>query len=226
MRFDGIRALLFDLDGTLVDSVPDLAAAVDAMLADVGRPPAGEARVREWVGNGSQRLVKRALVGQMHGEPAPELFERAMPRFIAHYDARLADRSALYDGVRDGLHRLKGAGYKLGIVTNKPARFIEPLLAALGVREDFAVLVGGDTLAEKKPHPAPLLHAAELLGEGPATTLMVGDSRNDVEAARRAQMAVVCVPYGYNHGEDIRLAAPDAVVEDLRELARLLLASE
>ncbi len=226
MRFAGIRALLFDLDGTLVDSVPDLAAAVDAMLADLGLPPAGEARVREWVGNGSQRLVKRALTGRMDGEPDPALLARAMPLFMAHYERLLCHRSALFDGVREGLRQLRAAGLKMAVVTNKPSRFIEPLLSALGVREDFAVLVGGDTLAERKPHPAPLLYAAQRLGEDPAAALMVGDSRNDVEAARRANMAVVCVPYGYNHGEDIRQASPDAVVEDLRELARLLLASE
>lgn len=222
MSFEAVRAVLFDLDGTLVDSVPDLATAVDATLAEFGREPAGEARVREWVGNGAQRLVKRALTGSMDGEPPAALFEQAFPRFLEHYGRHLSDRSRLYPGVAEALATLRAQGLALAVVTNKPERFVAPLLSALGIARDFAVVVGGDTLARKKPHPAPLLHAADALGAAPAATLMVGDSRNDVLAARAAGMGIVCVPYGYNHGEDIRLAAPDAVVEDLRELASLL----
>lgn len=222
MDLAGIRALLFDLDGTLVDSVPDLSAAVDAMLLELGRAPVGEDAVRDWVGNGAQRLVKRALTGTMEGEPEPALFERAMPSFLAHYEAHLSVTSRLYPGVREGLAWMRSAGYRLAVVTNKPERFIAPLLGALGIADGFAALVGGDSLPQKKPAPEPLLHAARLLGSAPAQTLMVGDSRNDVLAARRAGMAVICLPYGYNHGEDIRLAAPDAVVEDLQALAQLL----
>lgn len=223
MELSRVRALLFDLDGTLVDSVPDLATAVDAMLAELNRAPAGEARVREWIGNGAQRLVKRALTNDMDAEPDPALFGLAMPRFLAHYEAHLCEQTQPYPGVREALMRLRRTGYALGVVTNKPERFIAPLLEALAMRQDFAVIVGGDTLSHRKPHPAPLLHAAERLGQPAGATLMVGDSRNDVEAARRAGMPVVCVPYGYNHGEDIRLAAPDAVVADLTELANLLM---
>jgi phosphoglycolate phosphatase len=222
MSFAGVGAVLFDLDGTLVDSVPDLTTAVDAMLAELGRSPAGEAKVREWIGNGAQRLVKRALVGAMDGEPAATLFEQAFPRFLEHYQQHLCERTRLYDGVADCLAELRSQELPLGVVTNKPERFTQPLLAALGIARDFAVVVGGDTLAQKKPHPAPLLYAAEQLGVAPAAVLMVGDSRNDVLAARQAGMPVVCVPYGYNHGEDIRLTAPDAVVEDLRQLKGLL----
>jgi phosphoglycolate phosphatase len=222
MSFSGIRAVLFDLDGTLVDSVPDLATAVDAMLAELDREPAGEARVRQWVGNGAQRLVKRALTGAMDTEPAPDVFEQAFPRFLDHYARHLTDRSQLYGGAREALAALRGEGLALGLVTNKPERYIAPLLGALGIAQDFAVVVGGDTLAQKKPHPAPLLHAARQLGAAPAATAMVGDSRNDVLAARGANMRVICVPYGYNHGEDIQRAEPDALVEDLRDIMGLL----
>lgn len=222
MSFADIEAILFDLDGTLVDSVPDLAAATDAMLVELGRPPAGEAQVREWVGNGAERLVKRALTGEMDGEPSAAELERAFPLFMAQYQQHLYGQSRLYPGVKECLADLRERGLALGLVTNKPERFIAPLLTALGIAEDFAVVVGGDTLAQKKPHPAPLLHAAQQLSVEPAAALMVGDSRNDVLAARRAGMSVVCVPYGYNHGEDIHLTSPDAVVEDLRELAGLL----
>lgn len=217
-----IRAVLFDLDGTLVDSAPDLTTAVDAMLMQLGRPSAGEAKVREWVGNGAQRLVKRALTNGMDAEPPAELFDDAYPRFLDYYTKHLTDRSCLYPGVAEALADMRRMKLALAVVTNKPERYIAPLLNVLGVREDFAVLIGGDTLPQKKPHPAPLLTAARELGVEPAQTLMVGDSRNDVLAARSAGMPVVCVPYGYNHGEDIRLTAPDAVVEDLRELTSLL----
>ena len=222
MTLGDIEAVLFDLDGTLVDSVPDLALAVDAMLADLGRPPAGEARVRRWVGNGAERLVKRALTGAMDGEPPADELQRALPLFFEHYQRHLDRHSRLYPGVEECLRALQAHGLALGLVTNKPERFVAPLLDSLGIADCFAVTVGGDTLAEKKPHPAPLLHAARQLGVTPEATVMVGDSRNDVLAARRAGMAVVCVPYGYNHGEDIRLTSPDLVVEDLRELAEQL----
>lgn len=222
MSFADIDAILFDLDGTLVDSVPDLAAATDAMLIELGRPPAGEALVREWVGNGAERLVKRALTGEMEGEPSEADLQRAFPLFMEQYQQHLDGQSRLYPGVQECLAELQDRGLALALVTNKPERFIGPLLAALGIADVFAVVVGGDTLAQRKPHPAPLLHAARQLGVEPAAALMVGDSRNDVVAARRAGMPVVCVPYGYNHGEDIRLTAPDAVVEDLRELVGLL----
>jgi phosphoglycolate phosphatase len=222
MSFADIDAILFDLDGTLVDSVPDLAAATDAMLIELGRPPAGEALVREWVGNGAERLVKRALTGEMEGEPSEADLQRAFPLFMDQYQQHLDGQSRLYVGVQECLAELQERGLALALVTNKPERFIGPLLTALGLADEFAVVVGGDTLAQRKPHPAPLLHAARQLGVEPAAALMVGDSRNDVLAARRAGMPVVCVPYGYNHGEDIRLTAPDAVVEDLRELVGLL----
>lgn len=222
MSFENIDAILFDLDGTLVDSVPDLAAATDAMLIDMSRAAAGEALVREWVGNGAERLVKRALTGKMDGEPPATELEQALPLFMEHYQSHLQGQSRLYPGVKESLADLQERGLALGLVTNKPERFIAPLLEALGIAEVFAVVVGGDTLADKKPHPAPLLHAARQLGVESAAALMVGDSRNDVLAARRAGMQIVCVPYGYNHGEDIRLTEPDAVVEDLRELSGLL----
>lgn|SRR5690625_988493 len=222
MMFSGVRAVLFDLDGTLVDSVPDLATAVDAMLVEMRREAVGEAQVRQWVGNGAQRLVKRALTGEMQAEPEAALFETALSRFLDHYARHLTDRSRLYDGAREALASLRAQGLLLGLVTNKPERFIAPLLSSLAIEADFSVVVGGDTLAQKKPHPAPLLHAAQQLKVEPEAVLMVGDSRNDVLAARHAGMRVLCVPYGYNHGEDIQAAAPDALVANLRDIAELL----
>jgi phosphoglycolate phosphatase len=214
--------LLFDLDGTLVDSAPDLARAVDRMLLEFERPPVGEEQVRRWVGNGSRRLVKRALTGRMDGEVEEELAAHALQRFFHHYSNSLSAHSRLYEGVAEALPKLRANGYALGVVTNKPVRFAEPLLRELGILGYFSAIIGGDCLPQRKPDPEPLLHAAQLLGTAPACTLMVGDSRNDVEAARAAGMPVVCVPYGYNHGRDIREFEPDAVIHGLHELLPLL----
>ena len=214
--------ILIDVDGTLVDSVPDLAYCVDEMMAVLGREPHGEVRVRDWVGNGVERLVRRALVGALRGEPDEADFERAYPVFLELYAKNTSRRSCLYPGVREGLDSLKAANYRLGCVTNKAARFTEPLLKDLGVYDDFTVVISGDTLTKKKPDPAPLLHAAELFGCQPADAMMIGDSVSDVAAARAAGFQIVCMSYGYNHGVDIREAAPDAVIDTLTEIMPLL----
>ena len=210
--------ILIDVDGTLVDSVPDLAFCVDEMMQQLGREPWGETRVRDWVGNGVERLVRRALIGKLDGEPADDEFEKAYPIFLDLYADNTSRRSLLYPGVREGLDYLKAAGYALGCVTNKAAQFTIPLLKDLGVYDDFSIVVSGDTLEHRKPHPAPLLHAAEFFKVDPANALMVGDSISDVKAARAAGFSVACVPYGYNHGEDIRVAKPDLVIESIAAL--------
>lgn len=216
------QMVLIDLDGTLVDSVPDLAYCTDAMMQQLGLPTRGEARVREWVGNGVERLVKRALINQLEGEPDEGLFKKALPIFMALYAQNTSKRSNLYPGVREGLDYLKGAGYKLGCVTNKAAAFTEPLLKDMGIYYYFLIVVSGDTVAKKKPDPMPLLHAATLLGVEPRHALMVGDSMSDVKAARAAGFQIVCLTYGYNHGIDIRESHPDAVIDSMVELQGLL----
>lgn len=216
------RMILIDVDGTLVDSVPDLTFCVDAMMQALGRPVHGEARVRNWVGNGVERLVRRALIGQLDGEPDEADFQRAYPIFLDLYAENTCKRSRLYPGIREGLDYLKAAGYKLGCVTNKAAQFTEPLLRDLGVAGDFSIIVSGDTLPLKKPDPAPLLHAAKCLGVAPEQALMVGDSVSDVTAARAAGFQIVCMSYGYNHGVDIRASSPDAVIDTLTEIKPLL----
>ncbi|WP_018948119.1 phosphoglycolate phosphatase [Thioalkalivibrio sp. ALMg11] len=216
------RMILIDLDGTLIDSVPDLAYSVDAMMRELGLPERGEPAVRNWVGNGVERLVKRALVNDLDGEPDTEQFERALPVFMRIYQENTAGRSPLYPGVREGLDQLKAAGYRLGCVTNKAERFTVPLLREKGLLDDFEIVVAGDALPQKKPDPAPLLHAAEKLGVDPSEALMVGDSKSDVKAARAAGFQIVCMTYGYNHGNDIRDENPDAVLDRLDELPDLL----
>lgn len=213
------KMVLIDLDGTLVDSAPDLAWCVDETMKRLSLPPQGLERVRDWVGNGVEKLMRRALTGDIAGEPDPALLQRAMPVFLELYDNNIAQRSRLFPGVREGIALLKAQGIQLGCVTNKIARFTEPLLQRLGVRDEFGVVVSGDTLAQKKPHPAPLLHAARFFNVAPQDSLMVGDSVHDVEAARAAGFQIACVSYGYNHGEDIRAAHPDAVIDSLVQLA-------
>lgn len=215
------RLILFDLDGTLVDSVPDLAYCIDGMMTQMGRPAWGESRVREWVGNGVERLVKRALIGQLEGEPDSTDYAQALPLFMDLYSHHNGQRSRLYPGVKTALERLKSAGYTLACVTNKADQFTRPLLQALGIYDYFSLITSGDTLARKKPDPLPLLHSAGQFGLSPADALMVGDSSNDVKAARAAGFAIICVPYGYNHGVDIRLSKPDAVIDSLEQLDNL-----
>jgi phosphoglycolate phosphatase len=214
--------ILIDVDGTLVDSVPDLAYCVDEMMKQLGRPTHGADKVRNWVGNGVERLCRRALVGQLDGEPSDADFEKAYPIFLALYAENTSKRSHLYPGVREGLDYLKSQGYKLGSVTNKAAQFTIPLLRDLGLHDAFEVIVCGDDLPEKKPHPMPLLYAAEQLGVTPEQSLMLGDSMSDVKAARAAGFQIVCMSYGYNHGEDIRDYNPDAVIDSMVELKGLL----
>ncbi|KPK37823.1 MAG: phosphoglycolate phosphatase [Gammaproteobacteria bacterium SG8_47] len=214
--------ILVDVDGTMVDSVPDLAFCVDEMMKNLGSAPWGEAKVRTWVGNGVERLVKRSLTNDMEAEPDGALYERALPIFTALYAENTSKRSRLYPGVSEALDYLAGAGYKLGCVTNKAAQFTIPLLKDLGVYERFAIVVSGDTLAQQKPDPAPLLHAAQFFGVGAEQSLMVGDSVSDVKAARAAGFQIVCMSYGYNHGLDIRDAKPDAVMDNMTELRGLL----
>lgn len=214
--------ILIDVDGTLVDSVPDLHYCVDEMMKALGMPLRGEAKVRTWVGNGVERLTRRALSDSLDGEPDEALFQKAYPIFLDLYTENTSKRSRLYPGVMEGLDMMARAGYKLGCVTNKAAQFTIPLLKDLGVYERFAIVVSGDTLPEKKPHPMPLLHAAEFFGVKPEKALMLGDSVSDVKAARAAGFQIVCMSYGYNHGVDIREAKPDAVIDSMVELVPLL----
>jgi len=214
--------VLIDVDGTMVDSVPDLAYCVDEMMARLGMPARGEAKVRDWVGNGVERLVRRALIDRLDGEPDDELFQRAYPIYLELYAQNTCQRSHLYPGVREGLDYLSGAGYRLGCVTNKAAEFTEPLLKEMGIYDTFEIVISGDTLPKKKPDPLPLLHVAEHFGVAPARALMIGDSVSDVKAARAAGFQIVCMTYGYNHGQDIRQAEPDAVIDSMAELQGLL----
>jgi phosphoglycolate phosphatase len=210
--------VLIDVDGTLVDSVPDLAWCIDAMLGQLDIPRRGEVAVRRWVGNGIERLVKRALVNADEGEPDESLTNRALSIFKSLYAHNTSTRSQLYPGVLQGLDYLRNRGYRMGCVTNKAAEFTHPLLHDLGLTQYFEETVCGDDTPRLKPDPLPLLVAAQKMQVDPLQALMIGDSSNDVQAARAAGFQIICTSYGYNHGEDIRRYGPDAVIDSIVEL--------
>lgn len=216
-----IDAVVIDLDGTVVDSIPGLAEGARRMMLELGRAPLPQDVVRDYVGKGIGVLVRRVLAGSMDGEPDPALYARAMPSFERHYFDTVAWGGSIYPGVLEGIAAFRAAGARVGCVTNKAARYTVALLEALGIAREFEIVVSGDTLPEKKPHPAPLLHAAKRLGVAPSRLLMIGDSGNDVAAARAAGCPVFCVDYGYSEGEDVRTLDTDAIVASLVDAARL-----
>ena len=212
------RLVMFDLDGTLIDSVPDLAAAVDRMLVELGRAPAGVEKVRDWVGNGARALVRRALAGGLdHAAVGEAETEEALARFLDIY-ADCHHLTALYPGVHELLEALSTAAVELAVVTNKPERFVAPLLEQVGLGGYFRWIIGGDTLPQQKPDPAALLQVMRLAGVEAAQSLFIGDSRNDVLAARAAGVPCIAVSYGYNHGRQIAEEEPSLVVDSLAEL--------
>ena len=213
------KLIMIDVDGTLVDSVPDLAFCIDEMMQKLGLQKWGEDKVRHWVGNGVPKLVERALSGELEGRPIKEVFDVAYPIFLDLYEDNNAQRSYLYDGVREGLDYLISQGYQLGCVTNKSEQFTHPLLKVLGIFNDFKIIISGDTLAKRKPDPMPLLYCAEHFNLKPEECLMLGDSVSDVKAARAAGFDIICMSYGYNHGNDIADENPDLVIDSMSQLS-------
>ena len=216
-----IAAILIDLDGTLLHTAPELAESANAMLRDMNRSAVSQDLLMSYIGNGISWLVKRALTGDMQAEPEPALYNLALPIFERHYTELLL-QSKPFEGVVKGLDALKAAGFRLGCITNKVARYTEPLLKGIGLAHYFEIVLSGDSLPEKKPHPMPLLHAAAFFGVPVQQVLLIGDSLNDALAARSAGCPVFCVPYGYNHGEPVDGLDVDAVIPNLFEALRLI----
>jgi phosphoglycolate phosphatase len=217
-----VSAVTIDLDGTLLDTIPDLAAASNMMLEELGFAQLEEARIRTFVGKGLARLVERTLEAAL-GEPPPDgLRSKALASYERHYTAVNGRHTTIYAGVKEGLERLREKALPLACVTNKSERFTRPLLDRVGFAGYFRHVVSGDTLEEKKPHPAPVLHACRALGVEPAAMLVIGDSLNDAQAARAAGCPVFCVTYGYNEGHDIRSLDTDALLSSLDEAVDLI----
>jgi len=216
------RAAIIDLDGTLLDTAADLAAAVNAMLLAMGRAALPVEQVASYVGKGVEVLVHRALTLSLDGRVPADSFAPAMRSFDAHYRRENGRHASVYPGVLEGLQAMRDAGLKLAVVTNKPIGFAAPLLADTGLAQYFDLVVGGDTVARKKPDPMPMLHVCAQLGIAPEQVVAIGDSLNDALAARAAGMAVLAVPYGYNEGRDARSLDVDAIVDTLFEASRLI----
>ncbi|TNC87488.1 MAG: phosphoglycolate phosphatase [Thalassolituus sp.] len=209
--------LLLDLDGTLIDSVPDLAKAVDSMLGILGMSLAGSERVARWVGDGADMLVRRALADGDE-DAAKTLMQAQVTNARQYFDSAYMRCLHQATGAFPGVQEFLQATGKKVLITNKPRQFTEPLITSLGWDSHFEFLLCGDDLSERKPSPVPVLHACKELGISVENTLMVGDSRADIQAAKSAGVASVAVTYGYNHGEDIRGSAPDLVIDSLNQL--------
>lgn len=212
------KTVLFDLDGTLVDSAADIAEALNRTLEALGHARVSEATVRGWIGEGTRHLLATAL---RHAGDARDP-DAVLAPFMAHYRQCLLRSPVLYPGVAEALALLRGRGLPLAVCTNKPEAMVAPLLEHLGIAGFFAAIVGGDTLPRRKPDPAPLLHLAGRFGVAPRECLMVGDSATDRDAAQAAGMPVVLVRYGYPRGLDLERAGALAVLDDLRQLPALL----
>ena len=220
------RAVLFDLDGTLLDTVPDLACAANRMLGELHRPELSEALVSTFVGRGITKLVERVLAGSIDGTVPADQLQHGLAIFERCYAEESGQRSRPYPGVTAGLDRLAAAAMPMAVVTNKAARFTLELLERVGLKSYFKAVVSGDTLAVRKPHPEPVRHACRQLGVSPADALFIGDSRHDVEAGLGAGCAVWCVPYGYNEGVSVESLKCQRIVPDIEVAANLILGSE
>ncbi|WP_394129275.1 phosphoglycolate phosphatase [Shewanella maritima] len=224
--WQAVKVIAFDLDGTLVDSVPDLAAATNATLSELNLANAQEQQVRSWVGNGAKVLMTRALSFAQPNKPVDEInqqLDSVMPRFMHHYGLHLEKHSELYPEVLETLTKFKTSGYKMAVVTNKPYEFTIPLLKSFGLFDFFEQILGGDSLTRMKPDPLPLIHLIDFWDVAPHQLLMVGDSKNDILAAKSAQVLSIGLTYGYNYGEHIGLSSPDAVCESFSQVGDLLL---
>lgn len=218
------QVLLFDLDGTLIDSAPDLAVSVNQMLLKLSMSVFSEKRIRSWVGNGAQVLTQRALSGSTQISPDldPELASQALSIFLEHYQNNVCTHTILYPEVKSTLTTLKSQGYRLVLVTNKPEVFIDPILKILGLNDLFEITLGGDSLSKRKPDPLPLLYVAQQLSVNVDDCLMVGDSKNDILAAKAANMESIGLTYGYNYDESIANYQPEVVCDCFSQITTAL----
>jgi phosphoglycolate phosphatase len=217
-----VRAVAIDLDGTLLDTAPDLAAAANRMLGALGFGPLDSEVIKNFIGEGVANLVRRCVETALGREPDSAQLETAILSFRTHYERNLSDASRPYPGAVKGLKTMLSAGFRLACITNKAESFTLPLLEHTGIAHFFELTVSGDTLPEKKPHPLPLLHCARVFRIAAAELLVIGDSRNDSEAARAAGCPIFCVSYGYHNGYPLEDLGPAAIVDSLEEAARLI----
>ena len=222
VRFTGIRGVIVDLDGTMLDTAPDFQCAINRMRAELSLAPLDLAQIKSFVGKGSENLIRRVLAVDYDEAGVDAHFDRAMAAYQRHYLAINGDFATLYPHVHAGLAQLRARGIALACVTNKPIAFTDPLLKKHGLDRYFSVIYGGDSLPNKKPDPLPFQQVFADFGIAPQQAVAIGDSSNDALAARAAGCHVLTVPYGYNHGEPVQKIDSDGIVATLLDAAQLI----
>ncbi len=219
-----VRAAIIDLDGTMVHTAPDFQVAINRMRADLGLAPLTVETVIDFVGKGSENLMRRVLAVDFDPDEVERRFQQALAGYQRHYLDINGDYSSVYDGVHEGLAAMKAQGLRLACVTNKPIAFARPLLEKTGLAGYFELVYGGDSLPKKKPDPLPMLTVCRDFALEPFEVVAIGDSSNDADAARAAGCKSLTVPYGYNHGQPVQSIDSDGIVATLFDAARLLAA--
>jgi len=224
LKFTNKEVLIFDLDGTLIDSVPDLALSTNKMLEALNMTTYSTDVIRSWVGNGAEVLTKRALSGSINisSELNPSIVEKALSIFLDFYSKNVCVDTCLYPNVKNTLETLQSNGYRLVIVTNKPEQFISPILETFGLNNLFEIIVGGDSLPKRKPDPMQLEYVCKTLSVNASKCVMIGDSKNDIFAATAANMESIGLTYGYNHGENIKSQGATLVLDDFADIIATL----
>lgn len=222
LTMSGVRAAIIDLDGTMLDTAPDFHVAINRMRDELSLAPLAIETIKNFVGQGSENLMRRVLGVDFDAEGVEQRFEQALASYQQHYLVINGDHSTLYPGVHEGLKALQAKGLRLACVTNKPLAFARPLLAKMQLAGYFDVVYGGDSFARKKPDPMPLLQVCTDFALEPQQVVAIGDSSNDALAARAAGCRVLNVPYGYNHGQPIQEVDSDGIVETLLDAAHLI----
>jgi len=214
-----IQAIAFDLDGTLVDSLPGLSLAIQRMLTDLSLPIVSDEQVKNWIGNGVDVMIKRTF---NHVKAPDSLFEQAKLLFNRHYDQIIDEGTKVFPNVISTLDVLQQNNYPMALVTNKPTQFLPALLKTLKLDSYFSQVLGGGDVVKLKPHPTPLYQVMATFGLYHDQLLFIGDSKNDISAAKNAQCLTVGLTYGYNYGESIALSEPDYIFDDFEQILTLL----
>lgn len=220
----GVRAAIVDLDGTMVHTAPDFQVAINRMRDELALAPLAIDTIVEFVGKGSENLMRRVLAVDFDADEVERRFDAALAAYQRHYLQINGDFSTVYEGVHEGLSAMRAQGLRLACVTNKPIAFARPLLAKTGLAGYFEIVYGGDSLPKKKPDPLPMLTVCRDFALDPAQVVAIGDSSNDAEAARAAGCRSLTVPYGYNHGKPVQGIDSDGIVASLQIAANLLAA--
>lgn len=223
MKRFSAKVIMFDVDGTIVNSIPDLSYAIDKMLKFLGREKCGEQKVANWIRNGGiSKLVEIALIDSLGHKPDLNYQNKAKEIFFDFYAKNITRKSFLYDGVIDVLNYLKEEGFVITCITNKAHRFTIPLLKGLDIFKYFKIIISGDTFAKRKPDPGAIFHIADTLKVKVKDCLMIGDSIVDIQTAKSAGVSVICLSYGYSSYDDIVKAKPDLIIDSMSELSEYI----